>query len=127
MAVTHETAVRNAAATAVINQLIAGSTYTGPLIRLKTAAAAVAATLTMSATPFGAVANGSATANAISPDTSAAGNASNVTNGTITDRNGTSCINFAVATSGSDLNLNSVLINTGVQVSITSLIYTAMP
>jgi hypothetical protein len=113
--------------TAVINQTTAGSTFSGPLIRLKTAAAAIAATLTMSATPFGAVAAGSATANAITPDTSAAGNASNVTNGVITDRNGTDCILFAVATSGSDLNLNAVLINTGVQVSITSLVMNAMP
>lgn len=130
MAVTHTTAVRNAVCTAVANQLTAGSSFAGPLIRFKTGstpgAGSVAATLTMSATPFAAPASGEMVSNAITPDSSATGNASPVAHGEITNRDGTACVYFSLATSGGDINLNSVTINNGVQVSLSQFTYRAM-
>lgn len=82
------------------------------------------ADLTMADPAFGATnASGVATASAITGDTSA-----NAT-GTATffrveDSNGVARVQGSVATSGADLNLNSVAISAGVQVDVTSFTVT---
>lgn len=82
------------------------------------------AELRFNATAFGAAVAGVATANAITSDASA-----NAT-GTATwfralKSDGTSAmVDGTVGTSGADLNLNSVAIQVGAQVSVTSFVYT---
>ncbi len=87
----------------------------------------VLAELTMSATAFGAAADAApgatVTANAISDDTSAnaTGTASFFR---IIDGGSTPRVQGTVGTSGADLNFNSVAIQSGAQVSVTSLTIT---
>ncbi len=87
-------------------------------------AQALLAELRFNATAFGAAVAGVATANAITSDASA-----NAT-GTATwfralKSDGTSAmVDGTVGTSGADLNLNSVAIQVGAQVSVTSFVYT---
>lgn len=82
------------------------------------------AELRWNATAFGAAVNGVATANAITPDSSA--NAS----GTATwfralESDGTTAVfDGSVGTSGANLNLNSVAISSGAAVSVTTYTYT---
>src|SRR6056297_2664421 len=71
MAVTHETATRNAMADAVVD-LVDGGTGAGSLV-LETSGDVEVATLAFSATAFGAASSGTATAASISDDSSAAG------------------------------------------------------
>lgn len=128
MAVTHSTAARNAATDAV-TALISTS---GKLV-FRTSPSSVAspgavvATLTFSATAFGASSSGTATANAITSDTNAAGNASPVAFATLQTSGGTIVIHCAVAASGSDINLtNGLTVSAGDTVSCSSLTYTAL-
>lgn len=85
----------------------------------------ILAELTMSATAFGASVAGVATANAITPDSSA-----NAT-GTATwfrmfKSDGTTAVfDGSVGASGCNLNLNSTAIQSGAQVSVTSFTFTA--
>ena len=128
MAVTHSTAARNAATDAVTTLIgasgnlvfrITGSTVTSP--------SAAAATLPLSATAFGASSSGTATANAITSDTNAAGNASAVAFATLQTSGGTVVIQCAVAASGSDINMTGGLtVASGDTVSCSSLTYTAL-
>lgn len=81
------------------------------------------AELTFSDPAFGAASNGVATASAITADSSA-----NAT-GTATwfrcvDSTGVAVFDGEVGTSASDINLNSVAIQAGAEVSVTSLTYT---
>lgn len=82
------------------------------------------AELRFNATAFGSASNGVATANAFTQDSSA--NA----DGTATwfralQSNGTSVVgDGSVGTSGSDLNLNSTTITTGIAVEVTSMTWT---
>jgi len=88
----------------------------------------IAATLPLSATAFGASSSGTATANAITTDTNAAGNASAVNNLTLQTSGGTVVIQMTVAASGSEVDLsNGLTIASGDQVAISSLTYTALP
>ena len=128
MAVTQSTAARNAATDAV-TQLISTS---GKLV-FRTSPSTVAApgtavaTLTFSATAFGAPSSGTATANAITSDTNAAGNASPVLFATLQTSGGTIVVHCAVAASGSDINLtNGLTVSAGDTVSCSSLTYTAL-
>jgi len=128
MAVTHSTAARNAATDAV-TALISTS---GKLV-FRTSPSSVAspgavvATLTFSATAFGAASSGTATANAITSDTNAAGNASPVAFATLQTSGGTIVVHCAVAASGSDINLtNGLTVTAGDTVSCSSLTYTAL-
>jgi hypothetical protein len=85
------------------------------------------ATLTFSATAFGASSSGTATANAITSDTNAAGNASPVAFATLQTSGGTIVIHCAVAASASDINLtNGLTVSAGDTVSCSSLTYTAL-
>jgi len=128
MAVTHSTAARNAATDAV-TALISTS---GKLVfRVSPSSVAspgtVVATLTFSATAFGAASSGTATANAITSDTNATGNASPVAFATLQTSAGTIVIHCAVAASGSDINLtNGLTVSAGDTVSCSSLTYTAL-
>ncbi len=108
MAVTHPLAVRQGIANFVVDQLDEG-TPPGTLV-IQTGGGATVATLTFSATAFGA-ADGSAvcTANAITSDTNAVG-------GTIT-----------ATGMGGDIQLSSVVISAGQTVAVSSLTYTAPP
>lgn len=128
MAVTHSTAFRNTVCDALTSALGASPKLKLRLSGTVGAPGTAAATLTLSATPFPGAAGGSMTANAITSDTSATGNATAVANATLETSAGTVVCHFAVAASGSDLNLsNGLTINSGDTVSCSSLSYTAMP
>lgn len=121
MAVTHPTAVRNAIADAVVDSIDSGGA--GSLI-FQTSGDVEVATLTFSATAFGAASGGTATAAAITSDTSATGGTVakfKIQNGSAADAG----FAGAVSTSGSDINLSSLTVGAGDTVSISSLTYTA--
>jgi hypothetical protein len=81
------------------------------------------AELTMNATSFPAASSGAMTANAITDDSSA--NATGTASWfRIVDSAGNAVVDGDVGTSGSDLNLNTVSITSGVTVSVTSLVLT---
>jgi len=128
MAVTHSTAARNAATDAV-TALIGTS---GNLVfRISPSSVAspgtAVATLPLSATAFGASSSGTATANSITSDTNATGNASAVAFATLQTSGGTIVIHCAVAASGSDINMtNGLTVASGDTVSCSSLTYTAL-
>ena len=121
MAVTHPTTVRNTIADAVVDSIDTGGA--GSLI-FQTSGDVEVATLTFSATAFGAASSGTATANAITSDTSATGGTVakfKIQNGSAADAG----FAGAVSTSGSDINLSSLTVGAGDTVSISSLTYTA--
>lgn len=128
MAVTHSTSALNAATDAV-TALIGAS---GKLkFRISPSSVAspgtAAATLSLSATAFGAASAGVATANAITADTNATGNASAVAYASLETSGGTIHIHCAVAASGSDINMtNGLVVNAGDTVSCSSLTYKAI-
>lgn len=129
MALTHSTTARDAATNAVVDLLDpassrlvfrVGGTLGSP--------GAAAATLTFSTPAFGASSSGTATANAITSDTNAAGNASPVSKFSLQTSGGTIHVYGDVAASGSDINLtNGLTIASGDTVSCSSLTYTALP
>lgn len=128
MAVTHSTVMRNVFCDAVTTAL-----GTSPQLAFRLSGAvgspgAVAAILTMSATPFPAASGGSMTANSIASDTNATGNASPVATATLQTSGGTVVVHCGVAASGSDINMTGGLtIGAGDTVSCSSLVYTAAP
>lgn len=131
MSVTHPTAFRNTVAD-LVDSTINGGGAAGKLkFRLSGTAdspGTAAATLTFSATAFGAASSGTITANAITSDTNATGNATAVAAATLEASDGTVVVHCAVAASGSDINLsNGLTIGAGDTVACTSLTYTAMP
>lgn len=127
MAVTHTTAARNAATDAVTALIGASGKLKFRLSGTVGAPGTAVATLSLSATAFGASATGTATANAITSDTNATGNASPVATATLETSGGTVVIHCAVAASGSDINLtNGLTIAAGDTVSCSSLTYTAL-
>jgi len=128
MAVTHSTAARNAATDAVTALLGASPRLAFRVGGTVGSPGTVAATLVMSATPFGASSAGTATANAITSDTAATGNASAVSKATLQTSGGTVHVHVDVAASGSDINVsNGLTIASGDTVSCSSLTYTALP
>ena len=81
------------------------------------------AELALNATAFAAASGGSKAANAIADDTSA--NATGTaTWGSIVTSGGTRYMDFEVGTSGANLNLNSVAIQAGARVSVSSFTIT---
>lgn len=127
MAVTHTTAARNAATDAVTALIGASGRLKLRLTGTVGAPGTAAATLTLSATAFGASSSGTATSNAITSDTNAAGNASPVATATLETSGGTVVIHCAVAASGSDINLTGGLtIGSGATVSCSPITYTAL-
>jgi len=124
MSVSHSTASKDLATNAVVDQLDgAGS----KLCFRISAAGAIAATL-VGATPFfGASSAGTATANAITSDTNAAGNASAVSHATLQTSADAVAITCQVAASGSDIDMsNGLTVATGDTVSCSALTYAAL-
>ena len=128
MAVTHSTAARNAATDAVTALIGANGRLVFRISPSTVAAPGTAvATLNLSATAFPAAVSGTATANAISSDTNATGNASPVATATLQTNGGTVVIHCAVAASASDINMtNGLTVAAGDTVSCSSLTYTAL-
>lgn len=127
MAVTHSTAARNAATDAVTALIGASGNLVFRLSGTIGAPGTAVATLPLSATAFGASASGTATANAITSDTNATGNASPVANASLQTSGGTLVIHCAVAASASDINMtNGLTVAAGDTVSCSSLTYTAL-
>jgi hypothetical protein len=128
MAVTHSTAARNAATDAVTALIGASGNLVFRISPSTVSAPGTAvATLPLSATAFGAASSGTATANAITSDTNATGNASPVAFATLQTSVGTVVIQCAVAASGSDINMtNGLVVSAGDTVSCSSLTYTAL-
>jgi len=89
---------------------------------------AAAATLAFSETAFlPAASGGVATADAITSDSNAVGNATAVANATMETSGGTVVVHFGVAASGSDANLtNGLIIAAGDIVSCSSLTFKAI-
>jgi hypothetical protein len=123
MAVTHPTAIRNLIADLVVDQLDL-NTPPGKIVML-TGASAVVATLTFGNPAFGASATGTATANAIVADTNAVGGT--IAKAELRQGNATPIVLCSVTATGGggDIQLNSVVISAGQQVSLTSLTYSA--
>ena len=127
MAVTHSTAARNAATDAVTALIGANGRLAFRLSGTVSAPGTVVALLPLSATAFAAAASGTATANAITSDTNATGNASPVATATLQTNAGTVVIHCAVAASASDINMtNGLTVAAGDTVSCSSLTYTAL-
>lgn len=127
MAVTHSVAARNAATDAVTALIGTSGRLRFRLTGTVGAPGTSVANLALSATAFGASSTGTATANAITSDTNATGNASPVATATIETSGGTVVIHCAVAASTSDINLtNGLTIASGDTVSCSSLTYTAL-
>jgi hypothetical protein len=120
MAVTHETAVRNAIADAVLVEIDAGAG--NATIELHTSDDAEVATLTCD-DPAGAVSGAVLTFGTITEDTSATGGTT--TKFVIKNPAGTVQINGSVGLSGEDINMSAVVITAGWTVAITALTYTA--
>lgn len=97
MSATHATSARNAATDAVTALIGASGRLKFRLAGSVGAPGAAAANLALSATAFGAAATGTATANAITSDTNAAGNASPVAAATLETSGGTVIVHFEVA------------------------------
>lgn len=128
MSLTHSTPARNAATDAVTAQIGASGKLKFRIAGTIGSPGAAVATLPLSTTAFGASVSGTATANAISPDTNAAGNAAPVANASLDTSGGTLVIHCAVAASGSDINLSGgLVIANGDTVSVSTLTYTALP
>ena len=128
MAVTHSSAARNAATDAVTALIGASGNLKFRLAGNVGAPGTAVATLPLSATAFGASSSGTATANAITTDSNATGNASPVAAATLETSAGTVVIHCEVAASGSDINMsNGLTVAAGDQVSCSSLTYTALP
>lgn len=121
MAVTHPTTVRNGLADYVVDLIDAGAG--AGTLEFQTSGNVEVATLTFSDPAFGAATGGTATASAITSDTSATGGT--VAKFVVKDSNGNPVFYGAVGTSGSDINLSSLAVGAGDTVSISSLTYTA--
>lgn len=123
MAVTHPVTVRNTLAAAVGDSIDVGGA--GSLI-FQTAGDVEVATLTFSATAFGAPAAGVITAAAITDDATATGG---ITTKFIIENGAAAAAGFAgsvtISAGGGDIELTSTTIGVGDTVSMTSLTYTA--
>lgn len=126
MAVTHSTTMRNVLADAITAALGSSPNLAFRLSGTVGSPGTVVATLPMSATPFPAASGGTITANAITSDTNATGNASPVANATLQTSGGTVVVHCAVAASASDINMTGGLtVGAGDTVSCSSLTYSA--
>ena len=124
-------AAASAAADAVVDLIDAGGAGT---IKIYTAtiptdantalgAQTLLATLTFSATAFGAASNGVATASAITSDSSADATGTAAW-ARIASGAGTTIMDVTVGTSGDDINFNTVAFVAGASIAISALTYT---
>jgi hypothetical protein len=124
-------AAASAAADAVVDLIDVGGAgtikvYTGTIptdANTAVGAQTLLATLTFSATAFGAASNGVATASAITSDTSADATGTAAW-ARIASGGGTTVMDVTVGTSGEDLNFNTVSFVAGATIALTSLTYT---
>ena len=123
MPVTHPQAVRTGIADHVVDQLD-NNLPPGKLV-MQTSGGVTVATLTLSNPAFAAASAGTANANAITPDNNAVGG--NISKAELRQGNATPIILCSVTATGGggDIQLNSVVISAGQQVSLTSLSYAA--
>jgi hypothetical protein len=127
MAVTHSTAARDAATNAVTALIGASGNLKFRLAGTVGAPGTAVATLPLSVDAFADSSSGTATANAITSDTNATGNASPVATATLETSGGTVVIHCAVAASASDINITGGLtIAAGDTVTCSSLTYKAL-
>ncbi len=127
MAVTHSNSALSAATDAVTALIGASGKLKFRLAGTIGSPGAAVATLNLSATAFPASTNGLATANAITSDTNATGNASPVANASLETSGGTLIIHCAVAASASDIDMtNGLTVAPGDTVSCSSLTYKAI-
>lgn len=124
-AVTHPTAVRNAIADLVVDRIDAGAG--AGTLEFQTSGDVEVATLTFSDPAFGNAASGTATASAITADSSATGGT--IAKARAKDSTGTEVFACSVTVTGGggDIQLNSVVVSAGQQVSVSSLTYSAPP
>lgn len=124
MAVTHPTDVRNGIADYVVDLIDAGGAGT-IVFQDGGSNDSDVATLTFSATAFGAASSGVATADTITDDTNC--NAGTVTKFTVFSGAGDSCFTGTVTATGGggDIILSSTAIGSGDTISISSLTYEA--
>ena len=130
MAVTHPVAFRNTVADLVDTTIGASGNLVFRLTGTAASPGTAVATLPLTgATGFGASALGIITANTITSDTNATGNASAVATATLETSGGTVIVHCAVSTTGSDINISTggLTIGSGDTVSCSSLTYAAMP
>lgn len=125
MAVTHPTGVRNSLADLVVDLIDAGAA--AGTLEFQTSGNAEVATLTFSDPAFGAASSGTATASAITADASATGGT--IAKAVAKDSNGNICFTCSVTATGGggDIELNSVVVSAGQQVSVSSLTYSGPP
>jgi hypothetical protein len=117
-----EAATRSAACDAIVDLIDAGGA--GTLV-FETAGDVAVATITLSATAFGAAASGVATlAGTPLSDTNATGNASPVAQASFFSGAATKILECSVAVSGSDINLSSLTVGAGDTVTLSSLTLT---
>ena len=124
-------AAASAAADAVVDRIDTGGAgtikiYTGTIptdADTALGAQVLLATLTFSATAFGAASNGVATASAITSDTSADATGTAAW-ARIASGAGTTQMDVTVGTTGEDINFNTVSFVSGATVAITALTYT---
>ena len=123
MAVTHPTSVRNVLCDTVVDRIDAGAAA-GTLV-FQTSGDAEVATLGFSDPAFGAAVNGTATANAISSDSSATGGT--IAKARAFDSNAVEVFACSVTAvgGGGDIELNSVAIANGQELTMTALTYSA--
>lgn len=104
---------RNAALNAATALLNSGK------IVFHTSANAAVATCTFGGTAFGNASSGSASANAISDDTNAAGGT--IAHAHLTKSDNTVILDVSVNTSGAEINIASLTVTAGFKVSVSSL------
>ncbi len=127
MSLTHSTAAKNAATDAVTALISTSGKLKFRLSGSIGSPGTAVATLSLSSTAFGAASAGTATANAITSDTNATGNASPVAAASLETSGGTLIIHCAVAASASDINMtNGLTVAAGDTVGCSSLTYTAL-
>lgn len=125
MALTHVTAARNAMADAVVDRIDLGSSDANGDLVIMTSGDVEVATLACSNPAFGAASGGTATAAAISDDTSATGGTA--AKFKFQDRNNSEVFRGSVTATGGggDIEIDNVTVGAGVTVSITSFTYSA--
>jgi hypothetical protein len=123
MSVTHPTTVRNAIADLVVDRIDAGAG--AGTLEFQTSGDVEVATLTFSDPAFGAASSGTATASAITQDSSATGGT--IAKARAKDSTGTEVFACSVTATGGggDITLNSVVVSAGQAVAVSSLTYSA--